>query len=464
MESQEVIARRVAAALVPGQVVSLSEGLPQWVPAHVPWELGIVFHSTMGALSNANSSHTKEAPQNTAEDDTSLIPGGALLHEADSFGLLRGGHVNLAVVEALQVFSRGDLAVSPSSSEGPASPGAMVDMVSGAQYVTAIMEHTTPNGASRVVHHCGYPIVGRGCINLVVTELAVIEVTEAGLVLKEVAPGRTVEEVREATEAPLMVASDLKEMVLAPPSGSMVSKVYPNASQAVSDVPDGAVLMIDGFGGVGGIPHYLMVALRDQGARNLTLVSNTAGIARVMSFGTPQGLRPIDHSILVDNGQVKKAVASFPISPSPSRPSSFELAFQRGEVEIELVPQGTLAERIRAGGYGIAAFYTPTGAGTSVAEGKETRIIGGREYVLERAIKADFALIRAHKADTLGNLVYKGTSRNFNAQMATAASVTVAEVDEIVEAGQLDPEAIVTPGAFVQRLVQRPKDFSPYES
>ena len=386
------------------------------------------------------------------------------MHEADSFGMLRGSHVNLVVVEALQVSNRGDLAVSPASSKGLASPGAMVDMAAGAQYVTAIMEHTTSNGVSRVVHHCYYPIVGRSCVNLIVTELAVIEVTEAWLVLKEAAPGHTVEEVQEATEAPLMLASDLKEMVLAPASGSMVSKVYPSATQAVSDVHDGAVLMIDGFGGVGGIPHYLMVALRDQGARNLTLVSNTAGIARVMSFGTPQGLRPIDHSILVDNGQVKKAVASFPISPSPSRPSSFELAFQRGEVEIELVPQGTLAERIRAGGYGIAAFYTPTGAGTSVAEGKETRIIDGREYVLERAIKADFALIRAHKADTLGNLVYKGTSRNFNAQMATAASVTVAEVDEIVEAGQLDPESIVTPGIFVQRLVQRPKDFSPYES
>jgi 3-oxoacid CoA-transferase A subunit len=139
------------------------------------------------------------------------------------------------------------------------------------------------------------------------------------------------------------------------------------------------------------------------------------------------------------------------------------LAYRRGEVELELVPQGTLAERLRAGAAGIAAFYTPTGVGTLIAEGKETRVINGREYLLEHGLRADFCLIRGHKADTLGNVVYKGTSRNFNAVMAPAADITIVEVDEIVKPGDLGPEEIVTPGILVDRVVKRPADFSPYE-
>jgi 3-oxoacid CoA-transferase A subunit len=158
--------------------------------------------------------------------------------------------------------------------------------------------------------------------------------------------------------------------------------------------------------------------------------------------------------VLVDNEQVKKVIASFPVSPSPSRPTSFERAYREGKVELEVVPQGTLAERIRAGGAGIPAFYTPTGAGTMMAEGKETREFDGREHVMERALSADFALLRAHKADRSGNLVYRGTSQNFNGVMATAAKTTVVEVDEIVEVGGLDSAAIHTPGIFVQRIVQ----------
>ncbi|MFQ5859954.1 MAG: CoA transferase subunit A [Dehalococcoidia bacterium] len=236
------------------------------------------------------------------------------------------------------------------------------------------------------------------------------------------------------------------------------SQDYPSFAEAVKDVPDGAVVLLDGFGGVGGMPHYLILALRDQGAKGLTIVSNTAGIATVVSFGAPPGVTPVDHSVLVDNGQVKKVIASFPVSPRPSRPTAFERAYGRGEAELEVVPQGTLAERIRAGGFGIAAFYTPTGVGTPIAQGKETREIDGRVYLLEYAIRADYALIRAHKADTRGNLTYKGSSRNFNGVMAPAAWVTVAEVDEIVEPGQLDPEEIITPGIFVQRIVQRSPD------
>ncbi|MCH7714393.1 MAG: 3-oxoacid CoA-transferase subunit A [Chloroflexi bacterium] len=240
-------------------------------------------------------------------------------------------------------------------------------------------------------------------------------------------------------------------------------KVYSSGLEAVGDMPDGAVVNIDGFAGPGGMPHYLMVSLRDQGAKDLTIISNTAGITRVVNFGTPPGHQAIDHSILVENHQVKKAIASYPVSPSPNTPTSFELALQRGEVELEVVPQGTLAERIRAGGAGVAAFYTPTGVGTLLAEGKETRTIDGKEYVLEQALKADYCLIRGYKADTLGNVVYKGTSRNFNPIMATSATITIVEVDEIVEPGVLGPEEIVTPGVYVDRIVLRPADFSPYD-
>ena len=209
--------------------------------------------------------------------------------------------------------------------------------------------------------------------------------------------------------------------------------------------------------------HYLLVSLRDQGAKDLTIISNTAGIARVINFGTPPGRQAIDHSILIDNNQVRKAIASYPVSPSVSRPSAFELAYRKGEVELELVPQGTLAERLRAGGAGIGGFYTPTGVGTQIAEGKETRIIDGKEYLLETGLRADYCLIRGFKADTLGNVVYKGTSRNFNSVMAPAAAVTIVEVDEIVAPGDLDPELIVTPGIYVSRVVRRPTEFSAYE-
>ncbi|MBI4199919.1 MAG: 3-oxoacid CoA-transferase subunit A [Chloroflexi bacterium] len=231
-----------------------------------------------------------------------------------------------------------------------------------------------------------------------------------------------------------------------------LNKVVSSFAEAVADVPDGAVIMMDGFGGPGGMPQQLILALRTQGAKNLTIISNTAGLP---GFGATGKEPAINHGILVESGQVRKVIASFPVSPSPSRPTAFELAYREGRAELELVPQGTLAERIRAGGAGIPAFYTPTGVGTSVARGKETRVFDGRGYVLEHALKADYAFLRALKADRLGNLVYRGTSRNFNAVMATAARITIAEVDEIVEPGELDPEAIVTPGIYVKRIVKR---------
>ena len=233
-----------------------------------------------------------------------------------------------------------------------------------------------------------------------------------------------------------------------------MSKIVPSFGEAVADIPDGAILMIDGFAGPGGTPQNLIRALRDHGASDLTIISNTAGLASVIGFGTIPGDRPIDIGILVENEQVRKVIASFPVSPSPSRPTAFETAYREGKIELEVVPQGTLAERIRAGGAGIPAFYTPTGVGTLMAEGKESRVFDGREYLLELALKADFALLRAHRADTMGNTQYKGTSRNFNGVMATTANVVIMEVDEVVEPGEIDPGAVHTPGIYVNRVVK----------
>ena len=233
-----------------------------------------------------------------------------------------------------------------------------------------------------------------------------------------------------------------------------MNKIVPTFAEAVSDIPDGATLMIDGFAGPGGTPQNLIRALRDHGARDLTIISNTAGLASVTGFGTVPGDRPTDIGALVENEQVKKVIASFPVSPSASRPTAFERAYREGNAELEVVPQGTLAERIRAGGAGIPAFFTPTGAGTLIAEGKEVRTFDGREHLLETALKADFALLRAHRSDELGNTQYRGTSRNFNGVMATAADVVVMEVDEIVELGEIDPGAVHTPGIYVDRIVK----------
>ncbi|MBM4451810.1 MAG: CoA transferase subunit A [Chloroflexi bacterium] len=230
-----------------------------------------------------------------------------------------------------------------------------------------------------------------------------------------------------------------------------MNKVYPDFDSAVADIPDGAVIMIGHFAGPGGTPYYLIQALRRQGARNLTIIANTAG-------GIGLTLDYDDHRILFEKKQVKKVIASFPFSTSASRPSPAEKQILAGEVELEIVPQGTLAERIRCGAAGMPAFYTPTGYDTVVAEGKEMRTFNGKPCILEHALKADYALIRAYKADKKGNLVYRGTMRQFNPIMAMNARVTIVEADEIVEAGDIDPEAVVTPGIFVQRIVQVKED------
>jgi 3-oxoadipate CoA-transferase alpha subunit len=218
----------------------------------------------------------------------------------------------------------------------------------------------------------------------------------------------------------------------------MIDKILPSAAAALSDVPDGATVMIGGFG-TAGLPSELIDALIDQGARELTIVNNNAG-------NGDTGL-----AALLAKKRVRKIICSFPRQADSHH---FDALYRAGQIELELVPQGNLAERIRAAGAGIGGFFTPTGYGTDLAKDKETREIDGRMYVLESPIHADFALVKAERGDRWGNLTYRMTARNFGPVMAMAAKVTVATVHEVVDLGSLDAEAVVTPGIFVQRVVQ----------
>jgi 3-oxoacid CoA-transferase A subunit len=219
----------------------------------------------------------------------------------------------------------------------------------------------------------------------------------------------------------------------------MINKVVATAAEAVNDVPDGALLVVGGFG-LCGIPENLINALVEKGVKGLTCVSNNAGV-------DDWGL-----GLLLQTKQIRKMVSSY-----VGENAEFERQYLAGELEVEFVPQGTLAERMRAGGAGIPAFFTPAGYGTIVAEGKETREFDGRPYVMERGIVGDFSLVAAWKADRFGNLVYRKTARNFNPMAATAGKICVAEVEELVEPGQLDPDCIHTPGIFVHRVVVAPR-------
>ena len=234
----------------------------------------------------------------------------------------------------------------------------------------------------------------------------------------------------------LQVASEERPNAIIP--ASMIDKFIASAEAALADIPDGATVMIGGFGGAG-MPVALIDALIGQGARDLTIVNNNAGNADT-------GL-----AALIAAKRVRKILCSF---PRQSDSWHFDKAYRAREIELELVPQGTLAERIRAAGAGIGAFYTPTAFGTDLAKGKETRRIADRDYVLEYPIHADYALIKAERADRWGNLTYRKTARNFAPIMAAAAKCTVVQVRETVELGGLDPEVIVTPGIFVQRVVK----------
>ncbi|SDV46357.1 3-oxoacid CoA-transferase subunit A [Chitinasiproducens palmae] len=217
----------------------------------------------------------------------------------------------------------------------------------------------------------------------------------------------------------------------------MIDKICPDIADAVAPLRDGATVMIGGFG-LAGMPAELIDALIAHGARDLTIVNNNAGNGET-------GL-----AALLKARRVRKIICSF---PRQTDSYVFDALYRAGDIELELVPQGNLAERIRAAGAGIGGFFTPTGYGTALAEGKETREIDGRQYVFETPLQADFALIKAHRADRWGNLVYRKTARNFGPIMATAATTTIVQVKEVVPLGELDPEAIVTPGIFVDRVV-----------
>lgn len=215
-----------------------------------------------------------------------------------------------------------------------------------------------------------------------------------------------------------------------------MDKVYASAAAAVEDVPDGAMIMSGGFG-LSGNPENLITALHEKGVKDLTVVSNNCGTD---DFGL---------GVLLQDKRIKKMISSY-----VGENKEFARQFLSGELEVELTPQGTLAERIRAGGAGIGGFFTPTGYGTQAAEGKETREIDGKHYVFERPLFADFAIVRAYKADRWGNLIFRKTARNFNAIMAMAAKVTIAEAEHIVDLGEMDGDEIHVPGVFVQRVVQ----------
>jgi 3-oxoacid CoA-transferase subunit A len=215
-----------------------------------------------------------------------------------------------------------------------------------------------------------------------------------------------------------------------------LKKIGQSFSEAVSDIQDGSTLMVGGFG-LCGIPENLILALVEKGVKDLTVISNNCGI-------DDWGL-----GLLLKNRQIKKMIGSY-----VGENKEFERQVLSGELEVELLPQGSLAEKIRAGGAGIPAFYTPAGVGTPIAEGKETRVFNGKEYLLEEALTADFSLVRAWKGDRMGNLVYHKTARNFNPMIAAAGKVTIAEVEELLEIGDLDPNSIHTPSIYVQTIIE----------
>jgi 3-oxoadipate CoA-transferase alpha subunit len=226
------------------------------------------------------------------------------------------------------------------------------------------------------------------------------------------------------------------------------SKLYDSFEQAVADIPNGASVMIPGFGAAGA-PFNLLKALYHQGAGDLTIISNGAG-------GRDDTITAAN---LIDEGRVRKVVLAFTAGTHPSRPSSVQALEESGKIEAELVPQGTLAERIRAAGAGVPAFFTPASVGTALAEGKEHRDFDGRTYVMERALPADYAFIRAWKADEFGNLQFHQSARNFNPIMAMAATCTIVEAEEIVPIGSMDPDFVHTPGVYVHRMIQiKPDD------
>ena len=242
----------------------------------------------------------------------------------------------------------------------------------------------------------------------------------------------------------------------------MKNKIYTSFADAVKDIPDGASIMLHSFTGATGIAQNLLMALKEHGARNLTVIACSMGVMPSAFVNRP-GFRPyVTPNILVEGGQLSKVISTWTVGSMSSGTSQAETPLQRaiiaGEVEWEPTSQGVLAERIRAGAAGLGGFYSPVGIGTVLEKGKEKRTINGREYLLEMPLRADYGFVRAYKADRLGNLIYRGTARSYNPLIAMAADTTIAEVNEIVDPADLDPEQIVTPGLFVDRIVEIPED------
>ena len=318
--SPGLMALRVAAELCRGQVVNLGPGFPALVSGHLPPDRGIILHAgncLVGYLPREQGAKEEVELVDAYGGPVTMLAGGAVVNQTESFGIVRGGHLDVAVVETDQVSERGDLVLSKDLKEQG------VEIAAGAKIVIAMMEHTNPEGRPKVLKECSRPAELRGRVGLIVTDTAVVEITREGLILKEVAPGWTTDDVQAITGVNMALASGIREMDFAEAHDAPLSKVYSTGAEAVADISDGAVILLDGFAGPGGMAQYLIVALRDHGAKALTMISNTAGIARVAAFGTPPGFTTIDHSLLVDNGQIKKAVASFPVSPSPpSQPLS----------------------------------------------------------------------------------------------------------------------------------------------
>ena len=452
--SLDELAFKVAREIRPGNVVAVGHGMADVIGKRLSsapdaW----IIDGYGGLISTHGASKSSKDKQGSSFHGVS-----------DVASIMHGGHVDIAIVEAGEITASGDIvSLSTLSTAGLLAPGWSVDLLDNPRRVIAVAKHFNSMGESVLKSNCSVNPDGIGCVDMIITDIAVLEIGDNGFVLKELVDGWDIDDLTADGSIHIESSQSITDGEVDKEEETELSKLYDTGVAAMSDLPDGATVMIDGFAGPGGMPHYLLVSLRDHGAKELTIIGNTAGIARVVNFGTPAGKQAIDHTLLIDNGQVSKAVASYPVSPSASRPTAFELAYRRGDVELELVPQGTLAERLRSGGAGISAFFTPTGVGTLIAEGKQSRIIKGKEYILEKGLRADFCIIRGYKADKLGNVIYKGTSRNFNPVMAPAADITIVEVDEVVEVGTLEPDEIVTPGIYIDRIVIRPKDFSPYE-
>ena len=340
------IASRTAAGLLPGQTAYLGPGLPRLIADHLAPGEGVLL----------------------LDDESLLAPpsgaGACILEQSDAAGFVRGGYLDVAVLQARQVSISGDLSEPTTVVPGPTRSA---EMGLHARRVVAVVELDSATGT--IVERCESAAVRRR-VDTIISDVGVFTVTPEGLALSEVAPGWTSDGIRRLVWVDFAIRPDVREMEFSVPAREPHNKVFSSAADAVADIPDGSTVLIDGFGGPGGMAQYLMLALRDHGAKQLTMVSNTAGIAGAVNFGTPPGMRTIDHSILVVNGQIKKAIASFPVSPSPSRPTAFELAYRNGDVELELVPQGTLAERLRAGGFGLFAFYTPHRGGHPDSRGQ----------------------------------------------------------------------------------------------